>query len=171
MKKRLIRSAARVLFAVALIIAAAGYLMAQPTFRRNRPSAVAVSPERLRAHVTALSKAFHPRDWTHEANLGRCADYLADHFAKAGAVVQAQPVTAHGRKYRNVIARFGVGRGSKLVVGAHYDACAETPGADDNASGALHSSSWPTCWGAIRRTGRWNWSRMCSRSLRSSARR
>jgi len=34
-----------------------------------------------------------------------------------------------------VIARFGVGNGSKLVVGAHYDACGDTPGADDNASG------------------------------------
>jgi Zn-dependent M28 family amino/carboxypeptidase len=42
---------------------------------------------------------------------------------------------AHGRQYRNVIARFGVGLGSKLVIGAHYDAFGETPGADDNASG------------------------------------
>ncbi len=27
------------------------------------------------------------------------------------------------------------GRGSRVVVGAHYDAYADTPGADDNASG------------------------------------
>jgi Zn-dependent M28 family amino/carboxypeptidase len=82
-----------------------------------------------------LSETFYPRDWLNESNLSSCADYIASHFTNAGAVVHTQAVAAHGREYRNVIARFGVGRGAKLVVGAHYDACGDTPGADDNASG------------------------------------
>jgi hypothetical protein len=135
MRKRFILPAARILFAVALIVTVLGYLMAQPTFRRNQPSAVAVGAERLRLHVTMLSETFHPRDWKHEATLNRCADYIGAHFKSAGAVVQIQPVPAQGRQYRNVIARFGVGQDSKLVVGAHYDAHEGTPGADDNASG------------------------------------
>ncbi|HMP77741.1 MAG TPA: M28 family peptidase [Kiritimatiellia bacterium] len=135
MKKRFILSATRVLLAVLLVVTVAGCLMAQPTFRRNEPSVVSVDAERLRAHVVMLSETFHPRDWLHESNLGSCADYIAGHFTNAGAIVQSQAVAAHGREYRNVVARFGVGRGSKLVIGAHYDSCGDTPGADDNASG------------------------------------
>lgn len=135
MKRRFILSVARILFTVAIVVTVAGCLMAQPTFRRNQVSAVAVGAERLHSHVIMLSETFYPRDWEHEANLSKCADYIGAHFTNAGAVVQSQSVPAHGRQYRNVIARFGVGQGSKLVVGAHYDACGETPGADDNASG------------------------------------
>jgi len=40
-----------------------------------------------------------------------------------------------GAPYRNVIARFGPTQGPLLVIGAHYDADHDTPGADDNASG------------------------------------
>ena len=134
-KRRGIVFALRVLSAVACVASVAGCLMAQPTLRRNRPSAAAVDSERLRSHVVALSVTYCPRDWEHEVNLGACADYIAAHFTNAGAVVQTQMVPAQGRQYRNVIARFGVGRGSKVVVGAHYDACGTTPGADDNASG------------------------------------
>ncbi len=135
MKKRTIASTVCVLSAVVIIVTAAGCLMAQPTFRKNRPSAETVDTRRLRSHVVALSDSFCPRDWENEVNLGKCADYIAGHFTNAGAVVQTQLVPAQGRQYRNVICRFGVGQGSKVVVGAHYDACGETPGADDNASG------------------------------------
>jgi hypothetical protein len=135
MKKRFILSALRVLSAVAIIVTLAGCLMSQPTMRKNQRSTVAVSPERLRSHVTTISETFYPRSWIHETNLNKCADYISANFTNAGAAVQSQPVVVSGREYRNVIARFGVGLGSKLVIGAHYDACEETPGADDNASG------------------------------------
>jgi len=89
----------------------------------------------LKLHVSALSQTFHPRDYLHEAILTKCADYITRHFAKAGAAVESQVFEVGGRQYRNVIGRFGVGKGSKVVVGAHYDSCGDTPGADDNASG------------------------------------
>jgi Zn-dependent M28 family amino/carboxypeptidase len=82
-----------------------------------------------------LSETFHPRDWEHKENLEKCADYIAMHLTNAGAVAESQVFEVEGQKYRNVIGRFGVGQGSKLVVGAHYDSCGDTPGADDNASG------------------------------------
>ncbi len=50
-------------------------------------------------------------------------------------MLESQVFTARGKQYRNVIGRFGVGKGSKVVVGAHYDSFGKTPGADDNASG------------------------------------
>lgn len=68
-------------------------------------------------------------------NLDKCADYIAMHFTNAGATTTSQVFTVRDRQYQNVIGRFGVGQGPKIVVGAHYDSCGDTPGADDNASG------------------------------------
>jgi Zn-dependent M28 family amino/carboxypeptidase len=128
-------SVCRVVGAVAAIVVLAGCLVAQPTFRRNRASALRVDGDRLRAHVAMLSERCHPRDWTRVDNLDRCAEYIAGHFTNAGAKVEFQSYEVEGRRYSNVIARFGVGKGSKVIVGAHYDAHESTPGADDNASG------------------------------------
>jgi Zn-dependent M28 family amino/carboxypeptidase len=39
-----------------------------------------------------------------------------------------------GRTYRNLVVSFGPRNGKRVIVGAHYDARDNTPGADDNAS-------------------------------------
>jgi hypothetical protein len=131
----IIRSTVRILCCVAIFISVAAGCISQPTFRRNSASAIVVDGRRLRTHVGMLSQTFHPRDWEHVENLEQCADYIATHFTNAGATVESQRFNVRGRAYRNVIARFGVGRGDRVVIGAHYDACGNTPGADDNASG------------------------------------
>jgi Zn-dependent M28 family amino/carboxypeptidase len=94
-----------------------------------------VDPERLKAHVRALSETFHPRDHTHPENLERVATYIAEHLAKAGGQVESQPYRVGETSYRNVIARFGPETAERIVIGAHYDAAGPLPGADDNASG------------------------------------
>ncbi|MBU4461047.1 MAG: M28 family peptidase [Verrucomicrobia bacterium] len=129
------KSAARVLGTVAAVIFAAWFVVAQPSCCRNHPSGEAEDPAKLREHVETLSQRLCPRDWLHRDNLDRCADYIAQHFGQAGAAVEFQPFTVAGKQYRNVIGRFNAGKGSRVVVGAHYDACREGPGADDNASG------------------------------------
>jgi Zn-dependent M28 family amino/carboxypeptidase len=133
--RKLLRSAARILAAVAAILFAAWFVFAQPSCRRHPPSPATADPARLRAHVEKLSQEFHPRNYLHPDNLARAADYIARHFEQAGATVEFQSFTVSGMPYRNVIGRFRAGPGPKLVVGAHYDACDELPGADDNASG------------------------------------
>ena len=110
-------------------------MVAQPSFRSNDPSTKQADRDRLKKHVVALSETFHPRDSENPANLDRCADYIAAELRQAGAAVEFQKVPVRGRTYRNVIGRFGSGKERKLIVGAHYDACDGTPGADDNASG------------------------------------
>lgn len=135
MKRKLMLSAARISGTVAVVICAVWIGVAQPTFRGNHASGVTVDPERLKAHVRMLSRQLCPRDWEHTANLDQCADYIAQHFRQAGAIVEFQVFDVHGKQYRNVIGRIGMGKGSKVVVGAHYDAGGEDPGADDNASG------------------------------------
>ncbi|HET9452204.1 MAG TPA: M28 family peptidase [Aggregicoccus sp.] len=95
----------------------------------------AVSPQRLQAHVRALSETLHPRDSEHPENLERAARYLEASLKGAGGQVSSEPFEVNGERYRNVVARFGPDTPERLVVGAHYDAAAGTPGADDNASG------------------------------------
>ncbi|WNG33482.1 M28 family peptidase [Archangium violaceum] len=122
---------------LAAVLAAAAWL------GRSSPAPVAttrctpgrVDPERLKAHVQALSETFHPRDNEHPENLERAASYIADALARAGGRVSSEPYTTGGRSYRNVIATFGPDSGERLVIGAHYDAAEGAPGADDNASG------------------------------------
>ncbi|MCK4563037.1 MAG: M28 family peptidase, partial [Verrucomicrobia bacterium] len=82
-----------------------------------------------------LSEKLVPRSHKHTRNLDQCADYIASHFKKAGATVALQEYEVKGRGYKNVIATFGPPTASRIVVGAHYDAFREHPGADDNASG------------------------------------
>lgn len=111
------------------------YLVAQPTRKSNSPSAMTADAARLRADVEMMSVTLHPRDWRNGENLDRCADYIAEELEKAGATIEFQDYEAIGQSHRNVIGRFGAGNARKIIVGAHYDSCDDTPGADDNASG------------------------------------
>lgn len=135
MRRKILLSTVRVFGAVAIIVLAVGGCVSQPTFRKNVASAESVDPARLREHVVMLSETLHPRDWKHVENLEKCADYIVSQFTEAGATVESQVFEVRGQRYRNVIGRFGVGQGNKLVLGAHYDAHGDSPGADDNASG------------------------------------
>lgn len=128
-------SVVRVLGTVAVIVLASWILVAQPSCHRNHTSGARTDPVKLREHVEALSQRFSPRDWQHGDNLDRCADYIAQHFRQAGATVEFQTFTVGKRQFRNVIGKFAVGKGQRVIAGAHYDACGEEPGADDNASG------------------------------------
>ena len=129
----------RILFLILLLllipVISAWFLVAQPTFTENSPSRLTLESSRLKAHVVKLSKDFFPRSYAHRENLDRCARYIQDHFKMAGAVTSIQEFSAAGRTYQNVMGFFGDKTGKRIVIGAHYDARANTPGADDNASG------------------------------------
>ena len=107
----------------------------QPSCTHYPPTEKTVSTERLMTHVEKLSVDFAPRNYKRITNLDKCAVYISDHFEQAGGRVEAQTYDIKGKTYRNVIAHFGPETDSRIVVGAHYDSCQETPGADDNASG------------------------------------
>ena len=147
MKTKLLRSAVRVLVALAIVVFLAWLLVAQPSCRRNHTSVTRADPVKLRGHVEALSQHFFPRDWQHRDNLDRCSDYIARHFRQAGATVEFQTFAVGKRQFRNVIGRFNKGKGPRIIVGAHYDACGEEPGADDNASGIASLIELAYCFG------------------------
>ncbi|HEY7683275.1 MAG TPA: M20/M25/M40 family metallo-hydrolase [Gemmatimonadales bacterium] len=94
-----------------------------------------VSLDRLRAHVASLEGPRHPRS-APEA-LIHAGAYIAHQFAEAGLRVERRPFPFAGGEYFNVVASMPGDRSERpwVLVGAHYDTVAGTPGADDNASG------------------------------------
>jgi len=98
-------------------------------------SEVSVDAAALERHVHALAVTFHPRSVDNLPNLERAADYVLEQLRATGAETAEQMVAADGKQFRNLIAQFGPRDGPLIVIGAHYDSCGDTPGADDNASG------------------------------------
>jgi Zn-dependent M28 family amino/carboxypeptidase len=95
------------------------------------------SPERLRATVERLCTEFGPRSHEYTGNLDHVALWIADELQQAELRVELQEYEIDGSLFRNVIGRrpgSDPDAGS-IVIGAHYDTVADTPGANDNASG------------------------------------
>jgi len=67
--------------------------------------------------------------------LAKAGAYIEGIFREAGGRPWKQTYAARGREFTNYGVTFGPEGGSRLIIGAHYDACGELPAADDNASG------------------------------------
>lgn len=104
----------------------------------DRPRAALIEPEWLREHVEWL-ESMTPRSYEDPVKLGVIAGGIQKRFRAAGAPrTGSRGFQAFGQTYYNVVAQFGPpprAGAPILVVGAHYDSCGDTPGADDNASG------------------------------------
>jgi hypothetical protein len=121
-----------------ILLLLAGSLVAcvsQPWVSPEPSPEVQVRVDALRRHVRVLAEDHHPRSIDDLRKLEAAGDYVLSELRAAGASPQIQAFDVDGVTHRNFIARFGPPQGSVLVVGAHYDACGQTPGADDNASG------------------------------------
>lgn len=90
---------------------------------------------RLRNDVRFLTQLAPARNHKNTSSLERAADFIEDSWRDAGASVSRQEWKAGGIRYQNVITSYNEQGPKRLVIGAHYDVCGETPGADDNASG------------------------------------
>ena len=149
--KRMILLIISLVLIVSLI--ALWFQVTQPMFSSSTAShTVTVDSARLKTHVRMLSETLCPRNEAHPENLDRVAAYIRYEFEQAKGNVSEQAYQVAGKTYRNVIATFGPETKERIVVGAHYDAAGEFPGADDNASGVaglielaylLSSSSLP----------------------------
>jgi len=99
----------------------------------------------LRRHVEFLSEINPPRNHRNLASLEKAVQYIRRELNPRTKEIRLQEYTVSGRLYKNVIANFGPRDATTpdaatpdadlIVVGAHYDSCGDTPGADDNASG------------------------------------
>ena len=91
--------------------------------------------ERLRADVERLAVPRHPGA-SPEA-LRAAEDHIAGELGAAGLRVERQLFAWGAHEFHNVLGTLdGTDRGRPwVVVGAHFDSVARSPGADDNASG------------------------------------
>lgn len=105
-------------------------LCLSPDFWRDK-----VSTGRIRNHIQALEGPRHPVA-APEA-LERAADYITGCLSGLGYEMSEHRFNEQGREFRNVIAtRSGLLHPEqRVVVLAHFDTVADTPGADDNSSG------------------------------------
>src|SRR3954469_13864165 len=109
-----------------LVLAVIYWLVTQPLVGGRRTAPPAADMAKLESHVRMLSERFHPRSFDRPDHLEQAAAYIHSEFEKARGRVVDQLFDVHGVKYRNVIARYGPEQGPLLVIGAHYDAVADT---------------------------------------------
>ncbi len=118
------------------------YMMAMPGSSFSGP-VPPLSPqertirEQLQSHVRVLATEIGPRnEGTYEA-LEQAARYLENAFIEIGYEPRDQWYEYGGQRFRNVEAALdGATRPDEIVVvGGHYDTVADSPGANDNASG------------------------------------
>ncbi len=93
--------------------------------------------DNLRRHVGELAGRIGERNvWRPEA-LGAAAGYIRGTLEGAGYAVHAQSFESRGLTLENLEVELAGEQapGEIVVLGAHYDSIAGTPGANDNASG------------------------------------
>jgi hypothetical protein len=90
--------------------------------------------QRLQQHLQYLSVDLGERCIFRPQNLKAAENYVAREFESLGYPVQRQPFICQRMEVANVIAGHPDPQ-SYYLLGAHFDTVADTPGADDNASG------------------------------------
>lgn len=90
--------------------------------------------ERLERDVRCIAVPRHPANSL--GALKATEDFVATKLAACGLDVRRQPFDWKGATFHNVIGRRTGSDASRpwVIVGAHFDSTAHTPGADDNAS-------------------------------------
>lgn len=123
---------------------AARYALVFPLIDRPAPTddsdVLSARAERLRAHLRSIASV--PHNTRHLAALEHAADHIVAALKELGYAVTFQEYTAaDGIAVRNIAARIEPSRIDEpdgietLVIGAHYDAADDSPGANDNGSG------------------------------------
>lgn len=95
------------------------------------------SEERLAAHVHQLAESIGERNVFHPSALRRAEEYISGSWQALGYDVSRQEYAVEGVTCANLqVERRGASApGDILLLGAHYDSVAGSPGANDNASG------------------------------------
>lgn len=106
------------------------YSIPQPLVIRN----IAADTTRIKNDLYFLTKECRFRNFMHPGQLNKAAEYIKQEFSKLGTTA-FQGYTIDTASYKNVICSIGPPDAERVIIGAHYDACLDKEGADDNASG------------------------------------
>ncbi len=94
-------------------------------------------PDRLADHVRVLAVEIGERNLRHPRQLAEAAAYLRETWARQGYQVKSQEYTVKSIAVRNLEIEITGARYPEriIIIGAHYDTVAGSPGANDNGSG------------------------------------
>jgi hypothetical protein len=94
------------------------------------------SIQRLYKHVEFLSTIRPARNYENKCSIDKTIEYIDKELYSYGYHVTKQTFSSNLCEYQhtNISVLYGNEKLKRLVVGAHYDVCCDTPGADDNAS-------------------------------------
>lgn len=130
-------AAALAVFLVSFVAAWFWYIkMPGSTFRGDSGPSDSAVQARLQASVDMLSVTIGERHVERAGSLDDAAQWINAEFSAAGLAPRVEKFFAQTHSVMNVFADIPGSEGSGVVViGAHYDTVAGSPGADDNASG------------------------------------
>jgi Zn-dependent M28 family amino/carboxypeptidase len=110
----------------------------------------------LKKHIVAIAAREH--NIAHHDELEKVARYIETTLESFGYAVNPQSFVADRKMVRNIDViiepRSGAPAPEVLVVGAHYDSAATSPGANDNATGAAAVIELARLLGDLRATTR-----------------
>lgn len=90
---------------------------------------------RIKSDLAFLTKDCRYRNYQHMNSLNKAADYIKKRFIEITPRVDEQKYSFKNVEFRNIVCSIGPENGERIIIGAHYDACDDQEGADDNASG------------------------------------
>ncbi len=96
---------------------------------------------RIKTDLFYLTKECRFRNFQHPDQLNKAADYIKRQFAAVTDSVWFQNYSLDSSYaidssgFKNVVCSLGPRDAERIIIGAHYDACLDQEGADDNASG------------------------------------
>ena len=95
--------------------------------------------DQLQTDLVKLARDIGERNLHHAAAYAEATKFMEDRLTAAGYKVRRQIYQVKGRPCVNLEAEIpGTARAKEIVViGAHYDSAIDTPGANDNGSGAV----------------------------------
>jgi len=91
----------------------------------------------IKKHLTILTKTEKPRNYQNIKTLNFVANYIQEELKKVCDSVKYQKFEVDKNEYKNVIGSIGIENKKRIIIGAHYDVCGDSEGADDNASGVV----------------------------------
>lgn len=110
-------------------------VITKPTISFKKSYQLDIDTFQIFKDVTSLTSISPPRNNRNMKSLNKAYDFIYGEFSKLDYKLETQKYKANHRTFKNLIATYNEEKGNRLIIGAHYDVCEDTPGADDNASG------------------------------------
>lgn len=130
---KLLKKISIIVIAAFLVLYVWGKIYSIQTPLVTRP--ILADTVRIKNDLYYLAKECRYRNYRHPHQLKKAADYIAGEFLKITDSVQHQTYHAGELEFENLVCSLGPGDAERIIIGAHYDACLDQEGADDNASG------------------------------------